>query len=161
MSSAPRPEGPLSQSVERLRGELDRWLDAAWSQGERAMDAIGIRGERPWAPPVDIIEDNDSVRVLMDLPGVETSAIDVTLAGHMLTVAGVLPEVDLGGNGERHQSERPVGEFRRSIPLPASVDPERIQATCQHGVLTVRVAKSEQLKARKVPVHGVVEGPDG
>ena len=160
MNSAPRPEGPLSQSVERLRSELDRWLDAAWSQGERAMDAIGIRGGRPWTPPIDVIENSDSVRVLMNLPGVETADIDLTLTGHMLTVSGVLPEIDLGVKGECHQSERPVGEFRRSIPLPASVNPETIKATCRHGVLMVTVAKDEQQKARKVPVHSVVEATE-
>jgi HSP20 family protein len=156
MNAAPRPEGPLSQSVERLRSELDRWMDAAWSQGEKAIDAIGLRQGRNWAPPVDIIEDAENVRVHMNLPGVDTSAIDVTLAGHMLTVSGVLPSVDVGEHGQRHQAERPAGEFRRSIPLPACVDPEKISASCQHGVLTVTIAKCEQLKARKIPVRATV-----
>jgi HSP20 family protein len=152
MTNAPRPDGPLSQSMDKLRSEFDRWLEAAWSQGERAMDAIGLRPGKSWSPPIDIIEGEDSVRVLMNLPGVETSGIELTLAGHMLTVSGVLPAVDLGANGQQHLTERPGGEFRRSIPLPASVDPERITAVCQHGVLTVTVAKSEQQRARKIPV---------
>lgn len=153
MTNAPRPEGPLSQSVERLRSELDRWMDVAWTQGEKAIDAIGLRPGRGWSPAVDVIEDADSVRVLVNLPGVDISGIDVTLQGHMLTVSGVLPSVDLGPQGERHTAERPSGEFKRSIPLPASVDPERITAAGCHGVLTVTIAKSEQQKARKIPVH--------
>lgn len=152
MTNAPRPEGPLSQSVERLRSELDRWLDAAWSQGERAMDAIGIRPGKFWSPPLDVIETPDSVQIVMNLPGVDTAGIELTLAGHMLTVSGLLPSPDLGAGGTKHLSERPAGEFRRSIPLPAAVDPEKITAACQHGVLTVTVAKSEQQKSRKIPV---------
>ncbi|MFV0443275.1 MAG: Hsp20/alpha crystallin family protein [Planctomycetaceae bacterium] len=154
MNTSSRPEGPLSQSVERLRGELDRWLDAAWSQGERAMDAFGLRPGKSWTPPIDIIENADSVRVLMNLPGVETSGIELTLQGNMLTVKGTFPSVDLGENGSQFLTERAGGEFRRSVPLPTTVDPDRISAVCQHGVLTVTVPKNEQLKARKIPITG-------
>lgn len=156
MNAAPRPDGPLSQSVERLRSELDRWMDVAWTQGEKAIDAIGLRPGRGWCPPVDVLEDADHVRVLINLPGVDTSAIDLTLTGHMLTVSGVLPSVDLGVGGERHSAERPTGEFKRSIPLPACVNPEQISASSQHGVLTVTIAKSEQQKARKIPVRATL-----
>lgn len=153
MSAAPRPEGPVSASIERLRNEFERWLEAAWSQGERAIDAIGIRG-RGSLPPVDVIEDAESVRVLFNVPGVRAEAIELTLAGHMLTISGVFPAADLGVDGEKHIAERPEGEFRRSVPLPASVQPETISATCADGVLTVTVAKTEQQKARKIPVQG-------
>jgi HSP20 family protein len=71
----------------------------------------------------------------------------------MLTVSGVLPSLDLGAQGERILGERPVGEFRRTIPLPASVDAEKISASSRHGVLTVTIPKNEQQKARKIPVH--------
>jgi HSP20 family protein len=142
--------------VERLRAELDRWMDAAWSQGERAIDAIGLRAGRGWTPPIDVIEDADSVRVIVNVPGVDASSIEVTVAGHMLTVSGVLPGVDAGVQGQRLSQERPVGEFRRSIPLPACVDPDRVSASSHHGVLTVTIAKSEQLKARKIPVSSSV-----
>lgn len=153
MSAAPRPEGPVSASIDRLRSEFERWLEAAWSQGERAIDAIGIRG-RCGLPAADVIEDAESVRVLFNVPGVRAETIDLTLAGHMLTISGVFPAVDLGTDGEKHLAERPEGEFRRSIPLPASVQPETITATCADGVLTVRVSKTEQQKARKIPVQG-------
>ena len=158
MTNAPRPEGPLSQSVERLRGELDRWLDAAWSQGERAMDAIGLRPGKFWSPPIDVLEDAESVRVVMNLPGVDSSGIDLTIAGNMLTVSGVLPGCDASTECRQHLSERPAGEFRRSVPLPATVNAEHISAACEHGVLTVTIAKSEHQKSRKIPIGGVHVG---
>jgi HSP20 family protein len=158
MSAAPRPEGPLAASVEKLRHELDRWMDAAWSQGERAMDRFGIRG-RPWAPAADLIEDADSVRVLMNLPGLAAEDIDLTLTGHMLTVSGMLPGSDLCETSESLLCERPCGEFRRSIPLPASVEPETITAESRNGVLTVLIRKTEKEKARKVPVRSSEPAP--
>lgn len=153
MSTSPRPEGPVSASIEWMRAEFERWLDAAWSQGERAIDAFGIRG-RCLTPSIDVMEDAEQVRVLMNLPGVRADGVELTLAGHMLTVGGVIPAADPGEGGQQHVAERPHGEFKRVIPLPASVAPETISAACQDGVLTVTVAKSEQQKARKIPVQG-------
>ncbi len=152
MSGAPRPEGPLTSSVERLRHELDRWLDAAWSQGERAMDAMGLRSGRPWSPPIEIFEGPESVRVLVDLPGVPADRINLTLVGHMLTISGTLHTAACGENEQRHGGERPTGEFRRSIPLPASVDPDKISAVSRDGLLTVTLGKAETEKSRQIPV---------
>ena len=64
------PKSPLTSSAERLRHELDRWLEVAWHQGERALDAFGIRGSK-WTPMVDVIETGDSVLVYADLPGIK------------------------------------------------------------------------------------------
>ena len=52
----PRPERPLTASVEKLRKELDHWLDVAWSQGEKALDAFGLKTNPSWTPAVDLME---------------------------------------------------------------------------------------------------------
>jgi HSP20 family protein len=153
MTVAPRSEGPLTLSVEKLRHELDRWLDAAWVQGERAMETIGLRGRAAWTPPIDVLEDQESVRVLINLPGVAPSDIDLMLTGNMLTVSGVLPAIDVLEREERHAMERPTGAFRRSIPLPAGVDPNTVSAESRQGVLIVMVAKTEREKSRKIPIR--------
>lgn len=153
MSPLPRSEGPLTSSVEKLRHELDRWLEVAWNQGEKAMESFGLRN-RLFTPAVDVIEDADSVRVLVDLPGVAPENIDLTLTGNMLSVSGSLPAIDVREREERHVMERPTGVFRRSIPLPAGVDSASISADSRHGVLIVLIAKTDKEKARKIPVKG-------
>jgi HSP20 family protein len=153
MSASVKPEGPISSSVERLRNELDKWMELARSQGERAIDAIGLRSGRTWTPPIDIVELPDQVEVYVSLPGVRGDQVELTLTGHMLSIHGSWPSLDLGEAGESHVAERPVGEFQRSIPLPASVDPDTISATCADGVLHVRIRKTEQERARKIPVQ--------
>jgi len=142
----------ITSSVERLRHELDRWLDVAVSQGGRAIDTLGLRGgERDWCPPVDVRETGDLVIVDVELPGVHPAGVDVTLAGHMLTV--VAPIADDDQDGEVRRRERPRGRFKRSIPLPATVDPDNVEAESRHGVLTVRVGKTESAKQKRVPVR--------
>ncbi len=154
-----RPEGPLTLSIEKLRGELDRWLETALSQGNRAMDAIGIRTCKSYCPPVDVVEESDQIRVYIDLPGVASDLIELTLVGNMLTVSGVIPDLDLPEGAELHDQERAHGEFKRSIPLPSSVDPENVKAESHHGVLVVTVAKSESEKIHKIPVHSEKTSP--
>lgn len=146
------PERLLTSSVERLRHELDRWLDLAWTQGERAMDTLGMRGgERDWCPPIDVVETGDAIYVEVELPGIDPESVDVTLAGHMLTITAPIgsPKVD----GAVRRRERPRGRFKRSVPLPASVNPDDVSAESSHGLLSIRVAKVEAEKERHVPVN--------
>ncbi len=154
-------EGMLTSSVERLRQELDRWLDAAVSQGERAIDAIGLRtGERDWCPPADVVETGDAIRIELEIPGVDPQNVELTLAGNMLTIVAPIPAAECPETEKAFRCERPRGQFRRSIPLPASVNPEDVSAESKLGVLTVRVGKVEKSRERKIPVRAVERSPE-
>jgi HSP20 family protein len=143
----PRPE--RSGSVEKLRQEFDKWLETAWSQGEKAMDVIGIR--RSNTPAVDVVETPDSVLILVDLPGLTSDQIELSLVGHMLSIQGKYPELE---SGQVHIHERAHGPYKRSIPLPSSVDAETILADTKNGVLRVVVQKVPAQKARKISITG-------
>jgi HSP20 family protein len=149
MSASPPPTGPVTGSLEKIRNEIGRLVDDAWTSGERAMDAIGLR--RSAFPAVDIIEHADRVHVAVDLPGVGPEAIDVSIVGNMMTVQGSYSAV-LADGGTSHLSERPRGAFKRMIPLPASVNSEDIRAESRNGVLQISVGKIETAKPRKIPV---------
>ena len=83
------PDSPLTASVEKLRHELDRWLEFAVTQGERAIEAIRPRDAAvAWIPPVDVVESAEEILVVVDLPGVDPKSVDVSLAGNMLTLSG-------------------------------------------------------------------------
>jgi HSP20 family protein len=154
-AARPLDEGRLRSSADRVRQEFDRWLEALWSQGERAMDAIGIR---PEAVPVDIFERENAIVVRANVPGLSGQDLDVTLAGHMLTLKGEFPVESSQAGETAHQTERSTGKFQRSIPLPASVDPDTIQAECRNGVLEITVSKVEREKARQIPVRSAMPG---
>jgi HSP20 family protein len=144
--------GPLAASVEKLRHEFDHWLEAAVSQGERALDAFGLRG-RHWFPPVDVVETPEAVLVDVDLPGVDPQLVDVTLAGNMLTLRGKRIARDSVAGESAHLAERPHGDFQRSIPMPAAVDAEHVSAQAANGVLHIRLAKTERSKPRHIRVN--------
>ncbi|HUG91554.1 MAG TPA: Hsp20/alpha crystallin family protein [Planctomycetaceae bacterium] len=149
-----RPEsGPLTASVERLRHELDRWLEAAMEQGGRALNAIGLRGiRRPFQPAVDVVEGDDEIVAYSDIPGCDADLIEVSVTGNMLTIKGLKPGVPPDEGRAVHISERPAGEFSRSIPLPAPVNAEAVSAVTRDGVLTIRLSKTERAKSRHIRV---------
>lgn len=148
------PQGPLTASVERLRKELDHWLEAALNQGERALDKIGLRGAgRCWWPAVDVIENPDTIEVLADVPGVDTASIDLTLVGNMLTIEGQKPAFEAGDDQTVHTRERTGGKFSRSVPMPAAVNPDNVTAEVSDGTLRVRLSKAERAIRHQIKVN--------
>jgi HSP20 family protein len=144
----------LSQSVEKLRREFERWVEAALQQGGRALDVVGLRAsDRQWSPAIDLTETPTEVHVDVDLPGVEPSVVDVSLAGNMLTIQGP-KKLSLTPEGAvPHVVERMHGPFHRMIPMPAPVLPDSVSADLKNGVLRLRLLKSEKARAQKIPVR--------
>lgn len=149
----PRSEGPIQASVERLRHEFDRWLELAMSQGERALDVIRPRGDRPWMPMIDLVETENEVLVYVDLPGVDPKSVDITLTGNMLTLKGEKASIQAEEGRSVHLRERARGPFCRSVPMPVPVNPDDVAADARDGVLRIRLAKPDRLKSRQVQVN--------
>jgi HSP20 family protein len=101
-------------------------------------------------PPADLRETVDELTLTMDLPGYDPKSLDVRIEGDVLTVRAqrALPNVE----GTWLRQERAHGEIARSFVLPDSVDTAKCEARCEHGVLTVRLAKREESKPRSIAV---------
>jgi HSP20 family protein len=144
---------PIGTSFEKLRQELDTLLESAWSNGEKALDRFGLRtATSAFDPFADVIETEENVIVVIDLPGVEPAMVDVSLIGNMLTLRGERTPIVIAEGDKRHQQELRSGKFVRSIPLPAGVDPEKVSASARHGVLTIHLAKQNIAKPRQIPI---------
>jgi HSP20 family protein len=153
-SSGPQGSGPISQSVERLRREFERWVETALQQGGRALDVVGLRAaDRQWSPAVDLVETPTEIHVDVDLPGVEPAVVDVSLAGNMLTIQGPKKLTLTAEGAVTHLVERMHGPFHRMIPMPAPVMPESVSADLKNGVLRLRLLKSAKARAQKIPVR--------
>jgi HSP20 family protein len=146
------PDNPVTATAERLKQELDRWLETAWTQGERAWDAVRRTG-KGWSPALDIIESPDAVRVLVDLPAVDPESIDLTLAGNLLTIQGERLAVQTGMGESIHVTERPKGAFSRTIPLPVAIEADQVTADVHAGVLEIQLPKADTAKAKHIRVN--------
>ncbi|MEM9702759.1 MAG: Hsp20/alpha crystallin family protein [Planctomycetota bacterium] len=147
--------GPSVQSaVDRVRSEVERLVETALNQGERALDAVGIKPPRKAPnPPFDLTDSPSEVVVRVDLPGVKPGEVSVDLSGSVLTVAGSLPAFPPAPGATTTLGERPHGAFSRSVSLPAAVDPAGVRAELQHGLLTVTLAKNSAAPSHSIPVN--------
>ena len=151
--TTPQDHGPLQNSIDRVRGELERLVEMARDRGVRVLDTVGVRPPRTEFPCVDLTETNDAVHLVADLPGVYPEAVDLHVAGATLTLRGTITQPPLGQGGTIHRCERQAGRFERTLALPAVVDADAAVAELRHGVLHVRLPKNPVEVGRKVPVR--------
>jgi HSP20 family protein len=147
---AGEPEHGLSQ----FRRELDRAFDRTFRAfGRDPWRALEDAEAEAW-PPTDVSEDEKSFSVRMDVPGLGPKDVDVEVSGDVLTVKGARNEEREESDGGRYRHERFSGSFARSITLPPSVDPGKVEAKYDKGVLTVTAPKVPGAEPKKVPVAG-------
>lgn len=144
-----------SGTFDRLRQELERWLETARVTGERALDAVGLAPEsRPMPPHSDLIETETDLHLLVDLPGVSAEGVDLSITGQVLTLKAIrLPSPLLSEGTTAHLRERTTLQYERSFALPAPIDAENIRAVVREGLLHVIVHKSQQSQARTIPIQ--------
>lgn len=105
-----------------------------------------------WAPPLDVYETPDKLNVLVELPGMAASDVEITVEENVLTLRGQRPFYEGVGEEAFHRIERRFGPFQRRIALPKQSDADRISALMDGGVLTIEVPKVEQAAARRIEV---------
>jgi HSP20 family protein len=145
------PEHPLlalQQEMNRLFEGFFRGFDRFPS--DRAAGASGT-----FLPRVDVTESEKEVRVTAEIPGLDEKDLDVSIARDALTLRGEKKIEAEEKRGNCYRMERSYGSFHRTIPLPAEVLTDRVEAEFKKGVLTVRLPKSPaaQRNARKITVR--------
>ena len=108
---------------------------------------------RPSVMPMDAWRDGDTFQVEFDLPGVDADSIDLDVERNLVTVKAERPA--RATDAELISAERARGIFSRQLVLGDSLDTERIAASYDAGVLTLRIPVAEKAKPRKIAVnHG-------
>jgi HSP20 family protein len=107
---------------------------------------------RPFRPALDLIEHPDRYEVVVDLPGVGQKEVEVEFIEDVLHVRGERSGDSPSDEARVHRRERATGKFARSIGFREEIDVDGIDASFHHGVLRVKVPKSEKSKPRQIPV---------
>jgi len=124
-----------------LRHDIDRLFDRIFGSPFPMPEAS--TPEAMWTPALDFSETDREYLVRIEVPGIPKENLDVHLDGQMLTFTG-RREPRKEEHEEFFWREREEGRFVRSIRVPSPVDDARIEATCQDGVMTVRLPKLDQ-----------------
>jgi HSP20 family protein len=120
-------------------------------QDKRENQVERTRSERVFTPAVDIYEDDDTITLIADMPGVDKESVDITLENNVLMIEGhVQPDHPEGY--ELSYSEYQVGDYQRSFRISDAIDRDKIGAKVKDGVLYVTLPKAEPAKARKIKV---------
>ena len=130
------------RTLAALSEEMDRLVNgaaaSAWSYG--------------LTPAADVTETGGEYRVLVDLPGVDPAAIQLRVEKDTLTIQVDRKQPKPAAGETPHRSERAFGTFLRSFTLPRGVDAAGVEASYEQGVLSVRLPKREEAKARTIAV---------
>ena len=137
---------PFQEADEFFRGMssplFNRWMRTLGENG----------GQVEWAPAADISETEKEYIVKAELPGVKREDVKVTLEGGVLTIQGERRQEKTRKDEKSHRTERFYGSFSRSFTLPDNADAAGISAENRDGVLSVRVPKLGNSKARPVEI---------
>ena len=131
-----------------MRDALDRVFDEALT---RPFPGAIFGGDQS-VPAMDVYQTDDALVVKMSLPGIKPEDVQITVANGVLTVRGETREETEEKEKAYHLRERRYGSFSRSVALPIQVNVEKSAAEFEDGILSLKLPKAEEAKARTIAV---------
>jgi HSP20 family protein len=130
---------PLT-TLRRIQDEINRaFSEPRWSAG----------GE---FPPVNIWRGEGGIMVTAEVPGVALDQLDLSVQQNTLTIRGRREPEAKEPEAGFHRRERSYGPFARTIQLPFAVDPDRVKASMDQGILTIEMPRPDADKPRKIHI---------
>ncbi|TDD46318.1 Hsp20/alpha crystallin family protein [Nonomuraea terrae] len=129
-------------------------IDPFFQEFERQFDRLTRQalGDGGAVMPMDGLRRDDDVLLRFDLPGIDPDSIEVTVDRGVLSVSA-LREEQIAQDERLFVRERPMGAFTRRVYLSEHLDSDKIDASYDNGVLTVRIPVLERAKPRKVAIQ--------
>jgi HSP20 family protein len=136
--------------VSQLQSEINRVFG-------NLNESEGNSATSQWSPAVDVREYPDRFQLLLDVPGVESKDVEITLDNGVLTVSGNRSEEKVTGSSaadqlQQQRIERPTGRFHRRFILPDTADAENVNAAGRNGVLEIVIRKQPKAQPRRITV---------
>jgi HSP20 family protein len=132
-----------------LQDRMNRLFRDSYSEGGRDESLTTSN----FAPAVDVYEDEHNVTLKIEVPGIDEKDIDVRIENNVLTAHGER-KFDKEEKEENYRRiERQYGNFTRSFTLPSTVDPEKVTANYEKGVLKISLAKKAEAKPKQIKVN--------
>ncbi|MFC1639961.1 Hsp20/alpha crystallin family protein [Gemmatimonadota bacterium] len=141
-------------AVWRARRAPVAWNDV-FGRFDRVFDSNdGNRFSLAWSPVTDVREDEDGLHVTVELPGMSTDDVSVSLENGILSISGEKKQQTEQENAEsnHHLVERRYGSFERTFRLPRSVDSDKVKAKFADGLLNIDIPKSEKAKKKQIEI---------
>lgn len=134
-----------------LPRQLDRWMNEALGE----LQLGSAENLRTWFPATDVSETPEHLILRLEVPGLERDDVKLSIERNTITVRGEKRQETTTENENFYRSERSYGSFERSFALPAHVDTDSVKASMENGVLTIRLPRREEAKARAIEIEGI------
>ncbi|MBN1908745.1 MAG: Hsp20/alpha crystallin family protein [Pirellulales bacterium] len=131
--------------VDQLRHDMNRLLNGFFATPGNESAA------REGRPAVNGWDRDESLFVELEVPGVTSEQLDISVVDNELSIRLERPDVQQDGV-TYHRRERPVGAFTRVLRLPVDVDADQVSANLRDGILTIELPKAESARPRKIEV---------
>ena len=136
------------RELTQLQDRMNRlFQDSYRGSGDENLMSTGF------VPPVDIYEDEHTIRVKMEVPGIDQNDIDIRVENNTLTVRGERKFEKDEKEENFHRIERRYGQFVRTFSMPNTVDADHVEATYHNGVLYLGLPKKAEAKPKQVKVN--------
>lgn len=134
--------------VDELQRQMDRFDDVYGGRWERRpLERARVQS----FPLISLADKGDHFTLMAELPGLSDKDVTLEIAQDVFTIKGER-KVELPEGATVHRRERPALTFSKSFTLPSKINPEAVQAVMKNGVLTVQLAKAEEVKPRRIAV---------
>jgi HSP20 family protein len=142
------------REIQTFRDVMDRFMEEPWSNTPRQW----MQRTEGFSLALDVVEDDAHYIVKASMPGVDPEQVEITLTDNVLTIRGETKSEQDVDEKTYHVRERRFGSFMRSVTLPMPVDADKVEATHENGVLTLRLPKTEAVKPKRIAVNKTVSG---
>ena len=129
-----------------LRFEPMRDLDHISNRFQRFFDEFPVLNNQSsdtFSPKIDILENEKSIKLDAEIPGVPKENLKITLQDNILTIEGEKKKESEEKEENYYRAERTYGNFKRSFTLPVEVDSEDVDAKFNNGILEILLNKVE------------------
>ncbi|MGD9900010.1 MAG: Hsp20/alpha crystallin family protein [Calditrichaceae bacterium] len=134
------------RSIFSLKDDLDRLFDDFTGREPERHE-----GQSEIAPRINLEENDHSFILSAELPGISKNDVRITFRKNKLIISGEKTGKDIK-SAIYHRHECAYGKFYRSIEIPGDINPDKISADFENGILTVTAPKSTASKSQEIEI---------
>jgi len=135
-----------NRPIEVFQREMNRLFDEFFKGFGLRPFPEDIESYGEFFPHVNMTEDEKSIRISAELPGLDEKDIEISISRDSITIKGQKKDENEQKEGEGYYMERSFGSFTRVLPIPREVNTEKAEATFKKGILTITLPKLEREK---------------
>ncbi len=131
----------LIKEFNNLRQQLDKVFDDLVRE-QPQLGILAKAGENPWTPAIELQETETELLLKAQLPGIKPEELDIQVSENAVFLAGEHQEEKKTDEKGVFRSEFHYGQFKRVVPLPTTIQRERVTAKMESGLLTLTMLKA-------------------